>query len=154
MNENFTSFLTFQIKKLEWHIDNSYPDMELSRLDLKRLKNFILMFLSLKPEARPSAESAKNHKFLCSGVFMPKPDAAWKKKGKMSIPLFCIINNFSFCNIKYACFSSHIHFINLSVFCASYVCTETSVDVANLIRYLNNHLKQICKDSNFIKERV
>lgn len=91
LSEKNISSLTFQIKQLEWHIDEAFPDMELSQLDLKRLKNFIRMFLALKPSERPPAELAMKHRFLSSGLFMPKPDAVWRKKGEINKPLFCFI---------------------------------------------------------------
>lgn len=87
-------FLTFQINELEWNIEESFPEMEIHPRDLKRLKNFIIMFLSLKPGERPSAELAMTHRFLSSGLFMPKTDPVWKKQGKKADPLFCIISIF------------------------------------------------------------
>lgn len=90
MDGHLTPSLTFQIKDLEWHIDEAIPGMDLSPPDLKRLRNFIRAFLALNPSERPSAELARKHRFLSSGLFMPKTDAAWKKKGEINNLLFCI----------------------------------------------------------------
>ena len=81
---NLLFSLIFQIKFIDWFIEQ-LPIIPMRELDVKRLKNFIRMFLALDPESRPSADEARKHKYLCSGNNLPKPDPIWKKKCKLMI---------------------------------------------------------------------
>ena len=81
---NLLFALISQIKFIDWFIEQ-LPIIPMRELDVKRLKNFIRMFLALDPDNRPSADEARKHKYLCSGNNLPKPDPIWKKKSKLRI---------------------------------------------------------------------
>ena len=83
--------LVFQIKLVDWFIEQ-LPIIPMRELDVKRLKNFIRMFLALDPDNRPSADEARKHKYLCSGSNLPKPDPIWKKKSKLRILFFLFLS--------------------------------------------------------------